>query len=70
MGNSKINQNFKKKLHFQLNIVSLCAVFEIALVRLFETSDYLLGQVNNPLAVSVGQVEIYNNILFFTIILL
>ena len=29
----------------------LCAVFEIALVRLSETSDYLLGQVNNPLAV-------------------
>ena len=27
------------------------AVFEIALVRLSETSDYLLGQVNNPLAV-------------------
>ena len=26
-------------------------VFEIALVRLSETSDYLLGQVNNPLAV-------------------
>ena len=29
----------------------LFAVFEIALVRLSETSDYLLGQVNNPLAV-------------------
>ena len=27
------------------------SVFEIALVRLSETSDYLLGQVNNPLAV-------------------
>ena len=27
------------------------AAFEIALVRLSETSDYLLGQVNNPLAV-------------------
>ena len=26
-------------------------VFEIALVRLSETSDYLHGQVNNPLAV-------------------
>ena len=26
------------------------SVFEIALVRLSETSDYLLGQVNNPLA--------------------
>ena len=26
-------------------------VFEIALVRLSETSDYLLGQLNNPLAV-------------------
>ena len=26
-------------------------VFEIARVRLSETSDYLLGQVNNPLAV-------------------
>ena len=25
--------------------------FEIALVRLSETSDYLLGQVNHPLAV-------------------
>ena len=31
--------------------VSAMAVFEIALVRLSETSDYLLGQVNNPLAV-------------------
>ena len=31
------------------------AVFEIALVRLSETSDYLLGQVNNP---SVGQVKV------------
>ena len=27
------------------------SVFEIALVRLSETSDYLHGQVNNPLAV-------------------
>ena len=27
------------------------SVFEIAVVRLSETSDYLLGQVNNPLAV-------------------
>ena len=27
------------------------SVFEIALVRLFETSDYLHGQVNNPSAV-------------------
>ena len=27
------------------------AVFEIALVRLSETSDYLPGQVNNPSAV-------------------
>ena len=27
------------------------AVFEIALVRLSETSDYLPGQVNNPLVV-------------------
>ena len=27
------------------------SVFEIALIRLSETSDYLLGQVNNPLAV-------------------
>ncbi len=26
-------------------------MFEITLVRLSETSDYLLGQVNNPLAV-------------------
>ena len=32
-----------------MDIVS--SVFEIALVRLSETSDYLLGQVNNPLAV-------------------
>ena len=29
----------------------LGTVFEIALVRLSETSDYSLGQVNNPLAV-------------------
>ena len=27
-------------------------MFEIALVRLSETSDYLIGQVNNPLAVT------------------
>ena len=29
----------------------LCTAFEISLVRLSETSDYLLGQVNNPFAV-------------------
>ena len=28
-----------------------CTVFEIALVRMSETSDYLPGQVNNPSAV-------------------
>ena len=32
-------------------------VFEIALVRLSETSDYLPGQVNNPLAVIRGTSE-------------
>ena len=42
-----------------------CPVFEIALVRLSETSDYLLGQVNNPLAVirrtsaNVGSLQHY-----------
>ena len=45
-----------------LDKMNTSAVFEIALVRLFETSDYLLGQVNNPLA--VGQVKSYNHILF------
>ena len=34
-----------------LDKINTSAVFEIALVRLSETSDYLLGQVNNPLAV-------------------
>ena len=29
----------------------ILSVFEITLVRLSETSDYLPGQVNNPLAV-------------------
>ena len=43
------------------------AAFEIALVRLSETSDYLLRQVNHPLGVSVGQVRINNHILFVTI---
>ena len=33
------------------------SVFEIALVRLSETSDYLLGQVNNPLAVILRPSE-------------
>ena len=33
------------------------AVFEIALVRLSETSDYLHGQVNNPSAVIRGTSE-------------
>ena len=32
-------------------------VFEIALVRLSETSDYLHGQVNNPSAVIRGTSE-------------
>ena len=34
-----------------MNAMDIVTVFEIALVRLSETSDYLLGQVNNPLAV-------------------
>ena len=32
-------------------LLFIISVFEIALVRLSETSDYLPGQVNNPLAV-------------------
>ena len=34
MGNSKINQNFKKtKLHFQLNIVSPCVVVCLKFIK-------------------------------------
>ena len=45
-----------KNLNIINNVISQAKnkhlpVFEIALVRLSETSDYLLGQVNNPLAV-------------------
>ena len=36
---------------FAAGTLTMLSVFEIALVRLSETSDYLLGQVNNLLAV-------------------
>ena len=39
------------QLHYILLHHFTISAFEIALVRLSETSDYLLGQVNNPLAV-------------------
>ena len=38
-------------MHYVAMCVMYIAVFEIALVRLSETSDYLPGQVNNPSAV-------------------
>ena len=44
--------------------------FKIALVRLSETSDHLLGQVNNPLAVirrTRQHKSIYNHVLCFNI---
>ena len=47
-----------------LDKINTSAVSEIALVCLSETSDYLLGQVNNPLELSVRQVKSYNHILF------
>ena len=34
-----------------IDFLVVSSVFEIALVRLSETSDYLPGQVNNPSAV-------------------
>ena len=42
------------------------SVFEIALVRLSETSDYLHGQVNNPSAVNRWTSESYSQIALYS----
>ena len=48
------------------NVLPSDSVFEIALVRLSETSDYLHGQVNNSAALSVGQVKSYSQIALYS----
>ena len=57
-----IVSSLKVPLAVNNKFIAYISVFEIALVRLSETSDYLHGQVNNPSALSVGQVKIYSQI--------
>ena len=52
-----LNAIKKYRMRYNNSTTCLLTVFEIALVRLSETSDYLHGQVNNPSAVIRGTSE-------------